>query len=421
MHPAPPAPPPEKIPLRSWGILLVLAAAGLVFYLDRQTLSILKPMISEDLGLSSGDFALLLNAYMIPYVLCYLVSGQIVDRLGSRFAGTAFLLIMAVSTGWSAFVQSKASFMGARALLGIGESGISPATMVMLALWFPASRRAFAMTTYQSLCIIGPTIAPMLIAWTAVTWGWRSAFIFPAILSGFVAVIWWLSDRNRPFEKAPEPTPSHPKEKGTFLRVLKWKPLWGLVAARVISDPFYFFIIYWRDGFLQEQAGWSLEDVGKYTGPPFLLIALANILVGMYSDRLGRKLGIVRARAWTLIGLACLAPLAFLTPFATSNGFIVLAMLVLLYLMANSWVPLSNVMVSELAPPGAVATAVGLLSAVSGAAAVAFTQFAGYLVDTFSYTPLFLIGGCAHPVAAAILWFCYLRPKNQIPAAPAAA
>lgn len=420
MSPLPPASQPEKIPLRSWGILLVLAAAGLVFYLDRQTLSILKPTISEDLGLTSGDFALLLNAYMIPYVLCYLVSGQIVDRLGTRFAGMAFLVVMAISTGWSAFVQSKAEFLGARALLGIGESGISPATMVMLALWFPASRRAFAMTTYQSLCIIGPTVAPLLIAQVTLTWGWRSAFIFPAVLSAVVAVVWWVCDRNRPFEKKPEPTPSNPQEKGTFLRVLTWKPLWGLVAARVISDPFYFFIIYWRDGFLQEQAGWSLEDIGKYTGPPFLLIAFANILVGMYSDRLGRKLGIVRARALTLIGLACLAPLAFLTPFATSNGFVVLAMLVLLYLMANSWVPLSNVMVSELAPPGAVATAVGLLSAVSGAASVAFTQFAGYLVDTFSYTPLFLIGGCAHPIAALILWFCYLRKKSS-PAVPAAA
>lgn len=401
-------PPAPAVDWRSWRMLLVAACAGMVFYLDRQSIAILKSTISEALQLSNADFALLITAYMVPYTAFYLFSGRLVDRLGTRRGASVFLLGMGLATLGCALARTMPEMVVARGLLGIAESGISPSIVLMMTLWFPAARRAFATTLCQAVQSIAPVLAPPVLVWLALRGDWRMAFMAPAVLSVLVAVFWWTSDRRAPLAVAArgrdQPAPARPDMAAALRQIFGNPALRGLIIARILCDPFYFFLNNWYTGFLQEHAGWSLAEVGRWTWIPWAFVPLANIGVAAWSDRQTRKLGNpVAARSRTLRFLACLAPAAALAPFAAHTGPGVLGLITISLLMTTCWIALSSVMVSELAPAGTIATAIGILSALSGVTSILFNQLAGSLIDQFGYTALFVGGACLHPLAALVL------------------
>ena len=399
--------PPYAVPWRSWRMLIVGAFAGMAFYLDRQSVAILKSTISEALSLSNADFALLITAYMVPYTVFYLFSGRILDRWGTRRGTTVFLLGMAVATLGCGLARNLPEMAVARGLLGIAESGISPSIILMMTLWFPPARRAFAATFGQALGAGAPIIAPPLLVWMALRGDWRLCFIIPAIFSVVVAVMWWLSDRNPPVAVTTGPEPAKLRFGASLRLIFSLPSLRGLIVARILCDPFYFFLNNWHVGFLQEHAGWSLPEIGRWTWLPWIFVPLANIAVATWSDRQTRKRQLgdtAGVRSRTLRLLSCLAPAAALAPFVPHSGPAVLGLITLCLFMTNCWVIMSGVMVSELAPPGTIATTIGVLSALSGVTSILFNQLAGSLIDRFGYAPLFVGGACLHPLAAYILW-----------------
>jgi ACS family hexuronate transporter-like MFS transporter len=393
-------------------MLMVASCAGMVFYLDRQSLAILKSTISEALHLSNADFALLITAYMVPYTAFYLFSGRLIDRWGTRRGASLFLFGMGVATFGCAAARNLPEMAVARGLLGVAESGISPSIILMMTLWFPSARRAFATTLAQAIQSLAPIVAPPLLVWLALRGDWRMSFALPALFSLGVAVLWWMTDRNAPLAVPVAARPAAEKRSlAAAMRLIFAIPaLRGLIIARIVSDPFYFFLNYWHTGFLQEHAGWSLEEIGRWTWLPWVFVPVANMAIATWSDRQARKtFNPAGARNRTLRLLACLAPAAALAPFMPHSGPAVLVLITLCLFMCNCWVALSGVMVSELAPKGTIATTIGVLSALSGVTSILFNQLAGSLVDQFGYTALFVGGACLHPLAAAILW----RTRNK--------
>lgn len=432
----PPFPPAhDHIPWRSWLMLAVATAGSLMFYLDRQTVAILKTTISSALGLNDVGFATIISAYMIPYTFCYLFSGRLIDKWGTRRGAMVFLASMAVATLCCGLAQNLVQMAGARGLLGIAESGISPATILLMTLWFPARRRAFALMSYHALSALAPVLAPPLIVALAAHGNWRWCFFIPAALSLLTALAWWLADRNPPYATSavsPNPstaaTPTVAPASATpaatapaaaahagYFAVLKIifgnRRLRGLILARVCTDPFYFFLINWHVGFLEEHSGWTRDTVGRLAWIPWLFIPVINMALAWWSDRRAAATGDpAAARGFVLRGLACLSPAAALAVFLPSSAaapwavWAVLALVGLGLLMTQGWVQLSGVMVSELAPAGTVATSIGILSVLSGAASIIFNQTAGHLVAHFGYTSLFIGGALLHPLGAFILW-----------------
>ncbi len=397
----------QPIGWRSWRMLVVAACAGMVFYLDRQSLAILKSTISEALSLSNADFALLITAYMVPYTACYLFSGRLIDQWGTRRGASLFLLGMAIATFGCAAARNFPEMAVARGLLGVAESGISPSIILMMTLWFPSARRAFAATLAQGIQALAPVIAPPLLVWLALRGDWRMSFALPALFSLLVAVLWWTSDRHPPLAPtAAARTAAAKQSLGASLRLIFTIPaLRGLIIARILCDPFYFFLNYWHTGFLQEHAGWSLAEIGRWTWLPWVFVPVANIATAAWSDRQAKRTGDpAGARSRTLRLLACLAPAAAVAPFVPHSGPAVLGLITLSLFMTNCWIALSGVMVSELAPKGTIATTIGILSALSGVTSILFNQLAGSLVDQFGYAALFVGGACLHPLAAWILW-----------------
>ncbi|MDR2675048.1 MAG: MFS transporter, partial [Opitutaceae bacterium] len=436
----------DRIPWRSWLMLAVAAAGSLMFYLDRQTVAILKTTISSALGLDDIGFATIISAYMIPYTFCYLFSGRLIDRWGTRRGAMVFLASMAAATLGCGLAQNLAQMAGARGLLGIAESGISPATILLMTLWFPARRRAFALMSYHALSALAPVLAPPLIVALAAHGNWRWCFFIPAGLSLLTALAWWLADRNPPYAAcavspnspappaAPAPStiapaaPAAAAARTSYLAALKTifgnRRLRGLILARVCTDPFYFFLMNWHVGFLEEHSGWSRDMVGRLAWIPWLFIPVVNMALAWWSDRRAAATGDpAAARGLVLRGLACLAPAAALAVFLPSAAaapwavWAVLALVGLGLLMTQGWVQLSGVMVSELAPAGTVATSIGILSVLSGVASIIFNQTAGHLVAHFGYTSLFIGGALLHPLGAFILWKTR-KTQNAAPSLP---
>ncbi len=399
------APPP--ISAIGWAMLLMLVMASVLFFIDRQTLAILKTTLSIEFALNNKDYGLLLTVYMLPYTIGYLFSGQLIDRWGTRRCATLFLFGMAAATVACGLARSFNELMAARVALGIAESGIVPSIMVMITKWYPAERRGFVVTMHQALQSVGPVITAPLVAALTLSHGWRMSFLIPGVLSFALVLVWFFSDRK--------PTPvGAPRTGAPGIGGLKFvfttPALRGVVLARIITDPAWFFLIYWQAGFLQERGGWTLAELGRWTWLPPAVAAVVNILTGLWSDKHLRTSGHApTSRRIALQRLAMLAPCFALAPFAIGSKPLVLGLLVLCYVMANVWLTMINVLVTEVAPAGTVATTFGVLSALGGAASIVFNYVAGPLVDHFGYSVMFVACACLHPLGALILYRYYGR------------
>src|SRR4051812_44749337 len=155
---------PPRISKAGWAMLLMLVLASILFFIDRKTLAILKFTISGEFGLSNHDYGLLINAYLVPYTVGYLFSGQLIDRWGTRRCATFFLIGMSVATVACGLARNFHELLAAQVLLGISESGVVPSIMVMITKWYPAERRGFVVTMHQALQSVGPVITAPLVA-----------------------------------------------------------------------------------------------------------------------------------------------------------------------------------------------------------------------------------------------------------------
>lgn len=400
---------PPQISRVGWALLFMLVMASVLFFVDRKTLAILKSTISSEFGLSNQSYSLLINAYLIPYTIGYLFSGQLIDRWGTRRCAAIFLTGMSVATVGCGLARNFFELLAAQVLLGISESGVVPCIMVMITKWYPAERRGFVVTLHQSLQSAGPVLTPPLVAALTLAQGWRTSFIIPGTLSFALAAVWFLSDRSpvavrNPSNKVSTGAPGF----GSLRFVLTTPSLRGVVLARILTDPAWFFLLYWQEPFLQDRGGWTLAELGHWTWLPPAASALANVVTGVWSDKLLRSSGHApTARRLALQRLAMLAPCYAIAPFVIGCKPLVITMLVLCYVMANCWLTMVNVLVTEVAPAGTVATTFGVLSALGGAASITFNYIAGPLVDHFGYATMFIACAFLHPLGALIIYRAY--------------
>jgi len=400
-------------PRRAWVLLGFVAIAAVLFVVDRQVMSLLKTTLRDEIGLTDVQYGWLITAFMVPYTVMYLFTGAWIDRWGTRIMSLVFIGVMSLATVLMGFAKSFETMLAARMLLGVAEAGIIPCSILFVVNWFPRHLRATAISIKSPLGAIGQVATPPLVAWVTLSFGWHMAFIIPGVIGLGVAAMWYALDHGAPDyggnatdANAPRPSP---------WRLLADRTLWPLLAARVVSDPFWFFLLYWHAGFLQEHLGLTLAQVGQWAWIPPLFNTLGNVTGGVFSDRLiARKWPVRQARALPLVAVTVLAPLAWLLPFSPSVG-VAIILLTGLYVMCGTWLTITNVFVADLVPRSSVATGVGVLSAVGGATSALFNLGAGWLVGHFGYTPLLLVGGLMHPLAAIVIWRAYHRKLEVRP------
>lgn len=395
--------PPEKL---RWVIVVVVFFAIVFNYVDRQIVSILKPTLKEVFDLDDSGYAFIVNIFTICYAAMYPVTGWLVDRFGAgkvMFYGIIAWSVACIGGGISRTIGQFAFFRG---MLGMAEPTNFPAQLKVVTTWFPGKLRA----TANSLCVagssIGAIIAPPLVAWLALTFNWQTVFYVCGAVGIVIAIVWKLVYRDPPPHIAREAAASTGGEQTGFTWGQLWrrKSLWGILMIRFVSDPVWYFCLFWLPGYLQEESGLTLAQVGMFGWIPFLVADIGGIGTSAWSDKLVRNgMQPLRARKVMLTAAAVFGPLCALTPFLPSAGG-TLFLFSIVAAVCISWLFTVSVVVAEAFPVKNVASVLGIAGGFGALGAVLFNYFVGQMIGTIGADKIFIAMAFLHPIAAVILW-----------------
>lgn len=396
---------PER---RRWLIVAVIFAALVFNYLDRQIVAILKPVLKTEFDLDDSGYAMLINLFTVSYAVMYPVGGWLVDRFGPRTVMGIGIIGWSLACIGGGMARTIGMFGLSRAMLGAAEPTNYPAQLKVVAVWFPGRLRA----TANSLCVaggsIGAIVAPPLIAWVAIAYGWRNVFFIAGAVGLMIALAWWLIYRDPPQSIRQDVEASIVKADGgakfTWPQLWRTRSLWGILLIRFVSDPVWYFCLFWLPGYLQEDSGLTLQQVGMVGWIPFLAADIGAIATAAWSDRMVRRGGtplVSRKRMLTLVGL--LAPLCAFTPYLP-NAFTTLLVFSLVAVAALSWLFTISVVIAEAFPLANVSSVLGIAGGCGAAGAVIFNYFVGQLIGSVGASQIFTAMALLHPIAILILW-----------------
>ena len=250
-----------------WRIAILLAVITTINYIDRSVFGVVAPMIREQFGIGDADYGLITSGFLLAYGIGQLISGPLIDRLGTKRAFSLAAVFWSVATILHALGRGLWSFFTLRILLGLAEAANFPAASKAVAQWFPANERSTAVAIFMLGAGLGAIITPPLTVWTMQTLGWEWAFIIPGSL-GLVWVFLWQRWYHLP-ETHPTIGPaekalimeqrSNQQSQGSWTALLSYREFWGILIARVVSDfPFYFFL-FWLPQYLIDVRGFDLR------------------------------------------------------------------------------------------------------------------------------------------------------------------
>jgi ACS family hexuronate transporter-like MFS transporter len=348
----------------------------------------------------------------------YPVAGWLVDRFGARG------MMLAGIVGWSTacigagVTKTLGQFVFFRGMLGLAEPIAFPAQLRVVAAWFPGTLRA----TANSLCVaggsMGALVAPPLVAWITLRYGWHAAFIIPGVLGLAVAALWLIVYRDPPPSPSAIGTDSaHPGDAQTsFTWPQLWttRSLWGILLCRFISDPVWYFCLFWLPGYLQEESGLTLAQIGVVGWIPFLAADLGGVGSAAWSDYLVKRgAPPLRSRKFMLTAMAALAPVCALTPHLPHPA-AVLAIFSIVGAVCLSWLFSLSVVIAETFPAANVGSVLGVAGGFGAAGAVIFNACVGDAMATVGPAPIFAVMALLHPAAAVVLWRM-VRPERVEP------
>ncbi len=412
-----------------WWIAWTLFFSTVTNYISRQTFSVLSPMIAHQYHFSHTDIAKILGSFQVSYAVTWLLGGIVLDVVGTRLGLALAAALWSMVNIFTGFAGSVFSFAAFRFMLGIGEGFNWPAASKTVAEWFPGEERSLAVAIFDSGSSVGGALAALVIPWIALAFGWRWAFAF----SGMLGIVWlavWLRS-YRPVDRHPKVTPDEVAfihagqemaSKSERLGLQRWLSLardsnvWGIVLGRGLTDPIWWFYIFWLPQYLSDARGFSLARIALFAWIPFVAADIGNFTGGLISGYCIRQgLSVVRARKW-VCGASCLPILAGIPAAHVHNVYVALGLICIALWGFASWSTMGLTLPSDLFPQDVVATVTGLSGFAAGLIGAGFTFAVGILVDRFSYRPAFLAAGLL-PVLATIAIFVLIHPARTRPAA----
>ena len=415
--------PPEanlKVGHFRWFICTLLLLGVTKNYMDRQVLGVLKTTLQGEFGWSEIDYGNLVFAFQAAYAVGLVTMGRIVDRLGTRL-GYALAMV-----GWSlasmahAIAGSLGSFIGARSALGFGEAGVFPASIKAVAEWFPKRERAMATGIFNAGTNAGAILASLLVPWITLRWGWRWAFV----TIGFVGFLWlgvWLRVYRRP-EQHPllrkeelayirsDPPESLPKI--SLAKLLPFRQTWAFAMAKFMTDPIWWFYLFWIPDFLQRQHGLALNQIGMPILVIYVISDVGSVMGGWTSSRLiGRGHSVNSARKLTLL-LCALCILPIVSAYRIHSTWAAVLLIGLAAAGHQGFSANLFTLASDMFPSQAVGSVVGIGGMAGAIGGMCIAKVVGYVLQsTHSYMVPFFIAGSAYFIALAAIQI--LAPKLQ--------
>ncbi len=382
-----------------WRILALLFFITVINFIDRQTLSVVAPVLLETFHMTNSDYARMVSAFMFGMMVGEFPMGWLMDRWGVR-AGFSFAVVWwSIATAMHSIGRSVLQFSAFRFWMGTGECGNFSGAMKVISEWFPERERALAVGVFNSGSMVGAVIAAPCIVFITLHFGWRAAFLLPAVLG----IIWTLCWRAQyaPLRAHPKVTAaerSYIEEGKTSAaapprnrELLSKKEVWGLMLCRFFVGPVVQFYLFWTPEYLYKSRGLTLAQIGLFAWVPFLFGDLGSIGGGWVAGQLLKhRFSLNAARFLTLYAgaLFCLlsAGVVEAATAAMAIAFICMVLFGHTFLSANMFAA-----ISDLVPKPAVGRVTGLTGIAGGLSGWLFPLLTGFLIDRFSYAPVFFV------------------------------
>lgn len=382
-----------------WWLCGLLFLATTINYVDRQILGILAAPLQKEAGWTEAQYGYIVTAFSAAYSVGLIAFGGIIDRVGTRLG---YLLAVA---WWSAAAALHAaaggfgSFAACRILLGFGEAGNFPAAIKTTAEWFPGKERALAVGFFNCGSNVGAILTPLIVPWLALRYGWRAAFLLTGI-AGFLWIPAWLAL----YRPAAVPLDVAPAPKVPWSRLLQLRPTWALLIARFLTDPVWWFYLYWAPKYFSARHGLTLDRIGLPLVVIYLIANTGSICGGLLSSTLIRRGWTVNAarKSAILICALLVTPLAFAAH--TRDTWTAVIVIGLAAAGHQGWAANMFAMISDIYPTSAVSSVTGITGFGGSLGGMLAASATGLVLQTTgSYVPMFLYAGFSYLLILAIL------------------
>ncbi|MEG9268438.1 MFS transporter [Qipengyuania sp. Mu-71] len=418
--------------LRYWIVALV-ALATIINYIDRGALAVLWPEISEELGLTKVEYAIIINVFTFAYAFGQTIFGKIFDWIGVRLGFVLAIAAWSLATMLHAVASGLTSFAIFRGLLGVAEAGNWPGATKANAEWFPINERALAQGIFNSGAAIGGIVSAPIVGLLFVFLGsWQATFIAIGVLGLLWLLPWlivyksgpeahpWISEEERQFIL----TGQRNKDVGEVAdyapgsgEILSRKESWGVIMASFFLDPIWWLFVGWLPLYLYETYGFGVEEIATYAAVPYVGAMFGAWFGGLLAQnriKAGWTVNRTRKSVIGLGGLIMLVALLATTQAATP----LIAVLLMAVILFGFQTAVGNIQTlpSDFYSGGSVGTLAGYAGTAAKLAVVGL-NFLIPIITVNSYAPAFVVGaGLAIMTVLSVLILCPeikpLKPKS---------
>ena len=403
----------QKPTMIRWWICALLFFATTINYIDRQVFAILAPQLQTEIGWSEIEYGYIVTAFQLSYAIGLLLVGKLIDFLGTKKGFILSIIVWSLAAMAHALARTPVGFGMARLALGIGESGNFPAAIKTISEWFPRKERALATGIFNSGSNIGAIVAPLLVPIIALNFGWQAAFIITGFL-GFIWLFFWLRLMKRPEEhpgiNAAEldlikaDTEENLEKPTSIWKIIRTRKVWAIAIGKFLTDPIWWFFLYWLPKFLNTTYGLKLDKIGLPLIVAYLIADVGSIGGGWLSSHF-LKMGwsINAARKTTLLICAILV-----VPIYWASGIDDLwpaVILIGLGMAAHTgWSANMYTLATDFFPKKDMGTVVGFIGMAGAVGGMLMASATGHLLEaTGSYKILFVIAASMYGIALIII------------------
>lgn len=412
--------------------------ATTINYLDRAVISLLKSDLTKEFKWTETDYSNLVIAFQLSYAIGMLGVGRFIDKVGTKMGYAISLIAWSIAAMGHALVRSTFGFFIARSALGITEAGNFPAAIKTTAEWFPKKERAFATGIFNSGSNVGAIIAPLIVPWIAVHLGWRWAFV----ITGAIGLIWLLfwfmiyqvpakhkrlskaeydyihSDRD---EATVTANAAGVIERVSWFRLLSFRQTWAFVLGKFLTDPVWWFYLFWLPAFLKAQYGLTGTDVALPIALVYTMSSVGSVGGGWLPLILINKgWQVFKARKTSMLIYAfCVVPVVFAQWLGSYSMWYAVVIIGFAAAAHQAWSANIFTTTSDMFPKATVASVTGIGGMAGAVGGILIASLAGKLFDHYKalgsietgYYIMFIICGVAYIVAWLVMHFLVPRIK----------
>jgi MFS transporter, ACS family, hexuronate transporter len=409
-----PTPARRYIPGLRWWICGLLFFATTINYVDRNSLSVLKTLLERDLGWSEADYGWIQFAFTAAYAAFPSLAGRLIDAKGVKFGLAVALVGWSVMSMVTALARGTLGFAAARFALGAFEAANFPASIKAIGQWFPQRERALATGLFNSGTNVGVMISFVTVM-MATSFGWQMAFIIIGAI-GFLWLIFWQIGFHAP-EKHPNLSPeelAHIKSDQAqnveklnlhWTTLLRFKQIWPFLLAKLLTDPVWWFYLYWLPSYLAKERGQNILGSAYLLTAIYTAASVGSIAGGWLSGHLIKRGWRIATARYAAMGIAAVcAPFAILAYY--TNSFVLCLILLGVVTAAHqAWSANLFTSATDLFPSKVTGSVVGLGATTGGLGGMFLTLLAALSIQWVgNQSVVFVWAGLMHPLSLLIFW-----------------